>query len=402
LNWAFPSAVKPLLRRSPLFPGESLASFVARLAVLSGYSSLSILERLLQLDPLTRRENLLQLEGLKRLAQLSGASVEDLWSASDAYLVGGPLPLDDMGMLYSSLTATVRSTRSAWYCPRCLIEAAFHRLIWRPVSSAACLKHACLLMSGCPKCRQPVSVYDIVRSRCCHCYTDLRTAKPLALSRIGHELNAQRAIQSWHTGGIAPRLNWPDHPPETLCRLADGLALGMIYLSKQRTYPQIPGISRDYGYRPSRLQQLSPSQLLFAYSLAIQCMVDWPQGFRRFLYWCEPNPKPEPGKSLQSLFTYLAKNLWNNNASVFIWDAFHAFEMDRLYFLWGRAEQQMTYEHLPAYANSEEAARILGISQDALSLLVEKRSLTPIQFWHGISYLYFFHRDELRNLSQYI
>jgi len=402
LNWASPSASKPLLRRSPLFPGESLASFVARLAVLNGYSSLSILERLLQPDPLTRRENYLQSEDLKRLEQLSGESVEDLWAASDAYFVKEPLPLIENRWFPSSLTATIRSTRFAWYCPQCLTEAAYHRLIWRPVSSAACLKHTCQLMGGCPKCRQPVSVNDIVQLRCCHCYTDLRTAKSVMLSGDAHQLNAQIAVQSWHTGDVAPQLNWPGCPPETLCRLADGLALGMIYLSRQRTYPQIPGISRDYGSRPNRLQQLSPSQLLFAYALAIQCMVDWPQGFRRFLYWCEPNPKREPGKSLPRLFTYLAKNLWNNEASVFIWDAFHAFTMDRLYFLWGGTRWPMTYEQLPDYATSKEAAQILGISQEALLLLVEKRSLTPIRLWREISCLYFFKRDELRNLSQYI
>ena len=397
-----PSTAKPLLRHSPIFPGESLSSFIARLVVLNGYSSLSILERLCQSDHWTRCENFLHLEGLNRLAQLSGAPAEELWTASDAYLAGEPFPLNDMEMFYPSLTATVRSTRFAWYCPKCLTEATYHRLIWRPVSSAACLKHTCQLMGGCPKCHQPVSVYDVVQLHCRHCRTDLRTAKSSTLPGNEYELTAQMAVQSWLTGGVAPKLNWPECPPQTLCRLADGLALGMIYLSKQKTYPRIPEISRGCSSRPSRLQQLSPSQILFAYALAIQCMVDWPQGFRRFLYWCEPNPKREPGKSLPGLFTYLAKNLWNNESSVFIWDAFHAFAMDRRYFLWGRAEKQMAYEQLPAYANPEEAAQILEVSQDALSLLVEKRSLTPIRLWHGISYRYFFQRDELRNLSQYI
>jgi len=62
----------------------------------------------------------------------------------------------------------------------------------------------------------------------------------------------------------------------------------------------------------------------------------------------------------------------------------------------------MTYEQLPGCANAEEAAQILGISQNTLSLLVEKRSLAPIRIWHGIAYQDFFQRDELRNLSQYI
>lgn len=399
---AIPSAVKPLLRRAPLFPGESLSSLVVRLALLNGYSSLSILERLCQPNHLARRENLLQREGLNRLAHLSGVSVEELWAASDAYFLREPLHLNEWNEFYLPLAATVRSTRSAWYCPKCLTEAAYHRLIWRPVSSAACLKHACQLMSGCPKCQQPVSIGDIVRLRCRYCYSDLRTAKSVALSGDEHELNAQMAMQSWLTGVPAPNLNWPQPPPETLCRLADGLALGMVYLSKHRPYPQIPGISRGCGSRHNHLQQLSPSQLLHTYALAIQCMVDWPQGFRQFLYWCEPNPKREPGKSAQGLFTYLAKNMWNDDASHFIWKAFHAFSMDRLYFLWGRAERGMTYEQLPAYANAEEAAQILGISKNTLLFLVEKKSLTPIRIWHGISYQYFFQRDELRNLSQYI
>lgn len=400
MSRALPSAVKPLLRRSPLFPGESLSSLIARLALLNGYSSLAILERLFQPDHWVRSENFLHREGLNRLAHLSGVSVEELWAASDAYFAREPFQWNDSRELYPPLAVIVRPTRSAWYCPECLTEAAYHRLTWHPVSSAACLKHTCQLMSGCPKCHQPVSVNDIVQLRCCHCYTDLRTAKSVALCGDEYQLKAQMAMQSWLSGNPASNLNWPQHPPGVLCRLADGLALGMIYLSKRRTYPQIPGIS--HGSRPNRLQQLSPSQVLHAYALAIQCMVDWPQGFRRFLYWCEPNPKREPGRSAQGLLTYLEKNLWNNDASLFIWDAFRAFSRDSISFLWGRGERGMTYEQLPGYANAEEAAQILGISQNTLSLLVEKRSLAPIRIWHGIAYQDFFQRDELRNLSQYI
>jgi hypothetical protein len=76
--------------------------------------------------------------------------------------------------------------------------------------------------------------------------------------------------------------------------------------------------------------------------------------------------------------------------------------MDRLCFLRGIAERGMTYEQLPVYANTEESAQMLGLSTKTLLLLVEKKSLTPIRIWRGISYQYFFQRDELRNLSQYI
>jgi hypothetical protein len=193
---------QPVLRCSPFLPGESLPSLVARLVILNGYSSLSILERLFQSDYPVRRERPFQESELTCLASLTRLSYAELLAASDIHITQGS----------PSLFVPVHPTRSAWYCPQCLAEAVYHRLIWWPISSAACLKHACQLMDGCPSCQQPVCVYDIVRSRCSYCNFYLRKAIPIPVAENEQIWISQTAMQSWLAGDSVSDLHWPRQP----------------------------------------------------------------------------------------------------------------------------------------------------------------------------------------------
>jgi hypothetical protein len=360
------------------------------------------LERLFQANYPVRRESLLQEDELVHLTILTGLSREDLLIASDIYFAQENFHLSYSGESSASLVVRIHPTRAAWYCPECLAEAAYHRLIWRPVSSAACLKHICQLVNSCPQCQGPVSVYDVVRLRCSHCCADLRKANPIALAEDEPMLLAQTAMQSWLTGYSMPDLHWPQQPPAALCRLADGLALGVVYLSLHQLHPRIPGLNGKPGTRHNLMMQLSPIQILRAYTLAVQCMVNWPEGFRRFLYWCEPNPRRDPAKSVKKLIAYLGENLWNSESSRYIWNAFHIFSYDRLCFSGGYPEPRLTFEQLPAYANADETAQILGVSKDVLQSLVEKKLISPAWLWRDLDYQFFFKREELQNLSHYI
>ena len=104
----------------------------------------------------------------------------------------------------------------------------------------------------------------------------------------------------------------------------------------------------------------------------------------------------------KKLIACLGENLWNSESSLFIWNVFHIFSYDRLCFSGRYPEARLIFEQLPAYANADETSQILGISKDSLQSLIERKLISPTCLWRNVDYQFFFKRDELRNLSQYI
>ncbi len=393
--------LKPLLLRSPLLPGESLSSLLARLTHLNGYPSLMFLMRLFCHDYLVRTGSLFEEENLERLAVLTGIPADELWAASAVGVVQKvrqPNRWEDPSPIWTRLTHPMQTV---WYCPVCLAERAYHRWIWQPVSSAVCLRHTCLLMPACPECHQPVSVDDLIRLHCRACFADLRRAHPKTIPTDENEWMAQIILHNWQTGGPATQNDLPQQAPLTLCRMADGLALGIAYLSRRGAQvSHIPNFSGKPRSLLRLLQHLAPLQTLQIYATAIQCMVDWPEGFRRFLYWCEPDPKRDLEKRVKALITFWATHLWNGAAFGFIWDAFHDFRSDRLRFLSGVADRGMTFAQLPAYASVGEATQILELSREEILNLVKKNLLSPARIWGKRAVDLFFWREDLRDWSQ--
>ena len=158
--------LKPLLRRSPLLPGESLPSLLARLTHLNGYPSSTFLMRLFCHDYPVRKESLFEEENLKRLAVLTGIPADELCTASAVGVVQKVRPPNRWEDPFPVWTGLTHPMETVWYCPACLAERAYHRWIWQPVSSAVCLRHTCLLMPACPECHQPVSVDDLIGPEC--------------------------------------------------------------------------------------------------------------------------------------------------------------------------------------------------------------------------------------------
>jgi hypothetical protein len=115
---------------------------------------------------------------------------------------------------------------AAQFCPHCLQEAAYHRLIWFPVAVTACLKHHCLLLKVCPPCHQALSIRDIVDTHCHHCRMDLRQAPISYLQADPAGLLAQQTIQAWLPGSVYPEplgVKLPTQPGQALYHLLHGL-----------------------------------------------------------------------------------------------------------------------------------------------------------------------------------
>jgi hypothetical protein len=400
---------RPLLRRSPLEPGESLPSLLARLKILNGYSSPALLERLILPDYPDRPDCPSQKLTFDRLSALTGVLALDLYAASDHCFTQANLPgrwpmvsAQEVPILdFPSLSSAIHPTNASWYCPKCLEESAYHRLIWRPAAISACLEHTCLLVNHCPQCRGPVSIYDIIRLHCSQCGADLRRASAVTVNEDEVGQLAQATMQGRLLNHPVPDRNWPQQPSKALCSLADGLALGMFFLPRNSPFGfQIPGMARKPRLIRCALQRLEPNQDFRAYAAAVQCMTDWPEGFRTFLYRCEPDPKCELRATLKSLYAYWTTKQWNNPSILFIWEEFNRFHTDRVWFASGFSDREMHFSQLPAYAGSREAALMLGVPENVLLRLGQMNVLSRTNIRHfNASQSFYLHR-ELRKMKQ--
>jgi hypothetical protein len=276
-------AHRRLLCRVPLLPGESLWSYLARLAAANCYSP-SMLALLCSKRigiPGLRVDKLIcprHSEIFEALGSLGGLTPRELANASIHHFAQAPvlanmertsITLAD-GAPLQLIHSLIRSRHLSpdyhvQFCPDCLREAAYHRLDWTPKDVWACLKHRRLLLDGCPVCDAWVSVQDVVRCQCSQCSANLTaSAPPQALDPVG--MFAQKTIRTWW-GLDVPEIAsmdtpLPDQPVPTLHHLFDALQDSLR--AEVSTFRDVP------AHHSIQLQ-------------AFKALADWPTGFCGFL-----------------------------------------------------------------------------------------------------------------------
>src|SRR5258708_31750373 len=175
--------VLPLVRRSHLLPGESLPSFMIRLAALNHYSSSLTLQQMCSNYLLTnagKRDSMdwpCLPETYTILATMTRCDPSILYKASShcyASILTPPatvreipvmrLPNGNKVLLLKKwvIRQHFRNARYAVYCPKCLRENLYHRSLWQVNAVSACTRHRCLLVDSCPGCNKFVSLRDVV------------------------------------------------------------------------------------------------------------------------------------------------------------------------------------------------------------------------------------------------
>ncbi|MCZ7674188.1 MAG: TniQ family protein [Chloroflexi bacterium] len=207
----------PFLCRSPLLPGESLASLLIRLSLLNVYPSPGMVisigkERLSVKDVLTQPRCA---ETYHLLADLTQLAPELLYRATPHAFAerlafrGNAFPTVELAdgevvplLSPSILQHHIWSVQRASYCPHCLREGAYHRLAWMLCAANVCLRHRCLLVRGCQTCQAPLRVTDIVKGQCPKCQLDLTASVAVDMSGDEFGLFAQTTLLGWF--GLAP------------------------------------------------------------------------------------------------------------------------------------------------------------------------------------------------------
>ena len=294
---------RPLLHRSSLRPSESLPSLLIRLAKGNFYHSPTMViqlcqERLTQRDQVTRPT---QAETYQILAKLVRIGTDELYAASVQRFVSTVAPPDyeHRSILLpsgktvpvlpdSALREHTRPESDVQFCPLCLMESAYHRVEWFPLAAAVCLHHQSLLVRGCSNCQEPISVKNILETRCSNCGFELTQSPTASVAVDQFGLFSQSVIQSWlGLCSITSIDNYeplPNEPSTSLYRLLDGLRRAVMGVQHSWDYLYDAPSGVGFPLFPCALKgDITPAKSYILYATAFKGMVNWPQGFYDFL-----------------------------------------------------------------------------------------------------------------------
>lgn len=406
---------KPLLQRSPLLPGETLQSLLTRLALLNHYPSLTVLEEVLQFHWPNSLDAPSSSSAFERLEQMTDIPAMDLLTASDHGLTPAlPSTKKNKKQTLSPIQERMQwhpkpqeqdfhPAKASWYCPKCLEEEAYQRLSWRPAAMAACLQHGCLLLDRCPNCQQAVSILELVLVRCQKCQADLRQAETISVAEDSWGWAAQTTILGWrsNTSLADPGYGWPEQPPVLLCSLAEGLAVGALFLAESLPpHPLKPAKPlKLYRLNDVRLYAL-PAEVFWAYSCALEFMSNWPDEFRSFLYLAAPEPESNLLSKLGLFYSYWIPTRWKHLDYNFIQEALGDFQRDRSWFAQMASSLPVLFAQAPYFARLKEGAAILNIPESALIRLEQIGLITKISSPNEKLTTHFYRRSDLRGLKQ--
>lgn len=394
-----------LLCRSPLLPGESLPSLLIRLAKLNRYLP-TMLPRLCWADvPGYQVEHPTQLDLFQHLADLTQLAPVQLYQATRH--VFAPI-LTPPGVEPERLTLTsgetgfllprrlvgthVHRDTAAQFCPHCLQEAAYHRLIWLPIAVTTCLKHHCLLLNECPTCHQALSIRDLVDTRCHRCQTDPRQAPPSYLQTDPAGLLAQQIIQAWLVGSVSPEplgLKLPIQPSQALYHLLDGLCSSIWPIEDNWAYQHQVSLTQSvFLDRIPAFRRMTPLTSYLASTTAFKAMTNWPTGFYEFLeaYRCrhgEPGPR-DLSTDLGHLYRTWLQKWWQHPTFQFVQEIFDQYLLEHYprsmtVIRSRRYWSNPTFARKFAFIPVSEAARLLDTIPGLVYWLIRSGELTAYE-----------------------
>lgn len=305
-----------LLRRSPLMPGESLGSLLARLVKCNGYDAPYTLQLLVSPELSGRRsykqenwDNMarpFRARTYERLAALTKIKPIDLYKATE-HSLGTTVtpPGQELESIYigdeSNLQALpIVSNRlvhlhfytaaAAQYCPLCLREdeVRYHRLIWSARAIAACTRHEVLLVNQCVQCQGSTRIRDVAAGYCPTCKADLAHVTPHSVAGDQLGLLTQSILRTWLLGGPMPAVeeaqSLPQASTRALFRVVYGLANSAAHAATDWSFQHcMPTGNTKILFKGQRTLAATPEHMYRIFVTATKALLDWPANFYSFL-----------------------------------------------------------------------------------------------------------------------
>jgi len=288
------------LRRPELFENESMFSYLFRLTTTNHYDSLKFL-----ISILTRyyKEKVLELSDLPTkndvnniFSELLGFSPSTIANSTFQRFNGLVSVEPTYGKVknWKSLLLPnlddkkcIHIWRKVAFCPYCLQDKAYFRIHWDLHCVTSCLDHECMLIDKCPKCHALLCEEDVINCKCPNCSFDIRDTKPEPISGDPDSINSISILYNWF--GISnkdiTKYNLPEDSAPILYRVFSGL-VGIIRANREWNEKE-PMID-DYYYSPENYKIIHPfsdnyQQNTRRINHAMKVLIDWPNGFYKFL-----------------------------------------------------------------------------------------------------------------------
>lgn len=148
---------KLLLFRPKIYHGESLSSYIFRLAEANRYKSVGCFSQFFNTTIPKINNNELDEVSIELLAELTNHSNQELLQMSAL-----PYVRQWGSSFYNSWVLKNRVK----YCPKCTKEKLFHKKIWSLHFITICLDHGMLLVDYCSRCNSSISMSSLMAGRC--------------------------------------------------------------------------------------------------------------------------------------------------------------------------------------------------------------------------------------------
>lgn len=226
-------------------PGESFWSYLRRLANQNGIPFLTMLNRIKvwQQKSVQRADfSLLDITpgsvlNMEQLSVLTGHSVEKLLNATFAPLLrtfGASQEVQRARFVSGMILDTFR------FCPLCLEEAIYFRLLWKLAPVSSCVHHGVFLVDKCPHCKQRASFRDVeLLDVCPQCGFSLIKSQAQPID------NSERKQQHWINKALSTLLepgNQHIEPHEAAMRLLYLLCERKPYFDRQLAEAALPTV----------------------------------------------------------------------------------------------------------------------------------------------------------------
>ncbi len=292
-----PWPVEPLLQRLAPLPHESLTSLLIRLALhnhheiptdiilwcnqtlkRAGVQGISICRPTTTvayriLIALTGLDvHLIHSTTLHHFAAVLNPGVSSPWNLSHMHRYSIYPPIAMFPLLNTSglgLTQT-RTPFTCAYCPACLRESFYQRLIWNAKLALVCLEHRCGLLMACPYCHWQITTRTLLTQYCQRCHGNLITADAPSISLDDEGWRTHELMQGWllqHTP--IPMAGYEaafQYPPAALVHIVT--------------------VMRALREREAPAQTLN--QACHNLQWAVEGLADWPAALHEKLRWPGP------------------------------------------------------------------------------------------------------------------
>jgi hypothetical protein len=423
------SSSMPLLRRTPLLPGESLVSLLERLTQLNYYPSPLILSRICRqrMKPPANKDNLTRPKWAETFLQLAGLtqiSPEELYAASLHRFAlcltlpqQSPVEIPWIGSTSKAMLSTnvaqvhLRFILAAQYCPQCLKTAAYHHLIWTPASAAICLEHHCLLVRQCPQCQKRISIQEIVSQRCRVCQADLSKAETISVEGDELGIQSQQLVQACLAGADVAELSGmgslPTRHPAVLYHFLQNLSRRLLICWKD--WPALPapldGLVNHIAAPIHNWLALTAEGMFYLQRAAFACATNCPHSLFRFLDAFSGNYSPIQTPVSRDQRLKLIRHDWFQPtwktpdfefAQQYFVDYLLACDLPLLGFLAMRLQNTEWFIERSGLWSEERTARALGLSIQSLRRMALKNCLWS----HSTSAVPLFERSKILLLQQ--